>query len=74
MLIQEKLSIILLMNIFMTKINPYNKINKKYRKIKLTRSRIEKMLKYKTDKESSYEGLFLYCLTLFENYLEEIFL
>jgi hypothetical protein len=51
MLIQEKLSIILLMNIFMTKILPYEKLKTEYESIINTRIRINKNKEFKLDTE-----------------------
>ncbi len=58
----------------MTNIKPYEKLNTEYKKIILTRKRINKSLKFNIDKEKAYEWLFLYSITLFENYLETLFI
>lgn len=58
----------------MNNIKQYNKLKIEYKRIINTRKRIDKNLKFKVDKEKAYEWLFLYSVTLFENYLETIFL
>lgn len=58
----------------MKKIKPYEKLQKEYKNIQLTKNRIDKQLMFKKDKEKAYEWLFLYSVTIFENYIEEIFL
>lgn len=57
----------------MSDIKIYQKLKSDYKKILNAKKRIEKSLIYKIDKEKTYEWLFLYSVTIFENYLESIF-
>lgn len=52
----------------------YEKIQNNYKGIFNAKKRIEKKLKHKVDKEKTYEGLFLFSFTLFENYIEDLFI
>lgn len=58
----------------MGNIKVYDKIQKDYKNIQNAKKRIDKSLKFKIDKEKTYEWLFLFSVTLFENYIEELFI
>ncbi len=58
----------------MVTIKVFQKFQNNIKWISLTKKRIQKTLTVNRDIEKSYEWLFLYSVTLFESYLEEIFL
>jgi len=58
----------------MTSIKLHRLLITEYKKVLKAKNRINKQLLYKTDKEKAFEGLFLYSVTVFENYIEELFL
>lgn len=57
----------------MSNIVIYDKLQNNYKSILQAKKRIEKNLKFKIDREKTYEGLFLFSFTLFENYIEDVF-
>ena len=56
------------------KISTFNKFNTEIKGIQITSKRVSRLLTVKRDLEKSYEWLFLFSVTLFESYLEEIFM
>lgn len=56
------------------KISTFSKFNTEIKGILITKKRVSKTLTIHRDLEKSYEWLFLFSVTLFESYLEEIFI